>query len=159
MSTVGSNLCCSFLTFEKKKPLGEKGLYWLFAHLANLVEQDKISFDDQYKYAEDNLEYAYESVKNPINSDINAKSSWWRKEPNDPFQALATCYEILNALECGHDPILYESNLPVHMDGSCNGLQHYAALEHDPLGRFAVNLRSNVTSPQDVYSGVMQKVT
>lgn len=158
LSNVGSDLCRSFLTFEKKKPLGERGLFWLFVHLANLVGQDKISFEERYKYTEDHLEDIYASVKQPISSDIKDKSSWWRREPDDPFQALATCNEIVNALECGHDPTLYESSLPVHMDGSCNGLQHYAALGRDPKGGFAVNLCSNVTSPQDVYSGVMEKV-
>lgn len=30
--------------------------------------------------------------------------------------------------------------MPVHQDGSCNGLQHYAALGRDMTGGFAVNL-------------------
>jgi DNA-directed RNA polymerase len=32
------------------------------------------------------------------------------------------------------------SHLPVHQDGTCNGLQHYAALGGDRLGAEAVNL-------------------
>ena len=38
------------------------------------------------------------------------------------------------------DPARYVSHLPVHQDGSCNGLQHYAALGRDLSGGFAVNL-------------------
>jgi hypothetical protein len=38
------------------------------------------------------------------------------------------------------DPARYISHLPVHQDGSCNGLQHYAALGRDLTGGFAVNL-------------------
>lgn len=34
----------------------------------------------------------------------------------------------------------YVCHLPVHMDGSCNGLQHYAALGRDTEGAKAVNL-------------------
>jgi len=45
------------------------------------------------------------------------------------------------------------SSLPVHMDGSCNGLQHYAALGRDEAGGRAVNLLP-ADVPQDVYSGV-----
>lgn len=32
------------------------------------------------------------------------------------------------------------SKLPIHQDGSCNGLQHYAALGRDESGGRAVNL-------------------
>eukprot|EP00957_Ditylum_brightwellii_P006029 456829-Ditylum_brightwellii.AAC.1 len=43
------------------------------------------------------------------------------------------------------------------MDGSCNGLQHYAALGRDRVGGKAVNL-CNENEPQDVYIGVMEEV-
>ena len=43
------------------------------------------------------------------------------------------------------------------MDGSCNGLQHYAALGRDKVGGTAVNL-CPCDKPQDVYSGVMREV-
>ena len=43
------------------------------------------------------------------------------------------------------------------MDGSCNGLQHYAALGRDTVGGRAVNLLEG-DGPQDVYLGVMHEV-
>lgn len=49
------------------------------------------------------------------------------------------------------------STLPIHQDGSCNGLQHYAALGRDELGGKAVNLFPS-SSPQDVYSKVLEIV-
>ena len=49
------------------------------------------------------------------------------------------------------------STLPIHQDGSCNGLQHYAALGRDDLGGKAVNLFPS-NSPQDVYSKVLEIV-
>ena len=55
------------------------------------------------------------------------------------------------------DPTRYESRLPVHQDGSCNGLQHYAALGRDTLGAKQVNLLPS-DEPQDVYAGVMRLV-
>ncbi|KRX97937.1 DNA-directed RNA polymerase, mitochondrial [Trichinella pseudospiralis] len=42
-------------------------------------------------------------------------------------------------------------------DGSCNGLQHYAALGRDREGAFQVNLCPD-DRPQDVYSGVAELV-
>lgn len=43
-------------------------------------------------------------------------------------------------------------------DGSCNGLQHYAALGRDVIGATSVNLMP-CEEPQDVYSGVAQQVS
>ena len=74
----------------------------------------------------------------------------------DPFQGLATCIEIVKAIDSG-DPEAYECSLAVHMDGSCNGLQHYAALGRDLVGGKAVNL-CPAEEPQDVYVGVMHEV-
>lgn len=42
----------------------------------------------------------------------------------------------------------------MHVDGSCNGLQHYAALGLDVEGAVAVNL-IDAEVPQDVYSAVL----
>ncbi|KAL4451184.1 hypothetical protein ABPG77_009256 [Micractinium sp. CCAP 211/92] len=75
---------------------------------------------------------------------------WWKAE--NPFQFLATCFEIARANASG-DPAKYVSRLPVHQDGSCNGLQHYAALGRDLSGGFAVNLCPS-DKPQDVYTEI-----
>ena len=150
LSTVGSDLSRGLLTFSKKKPLGERGLYWLKVHLANLGGNDKISFDDRAKHTESNMDRIVAAVKDPFGED-----RWWMGL-DDPFQGLAACHEIVNAIESG-DPESFMSSLPVHMDGSCNGLQHYAALGRDALGGKSVNLVAADT-PQDVYSGVMHEV-
>ena len=47
--------------------------------------------------------------------------------------------EVRDALATG-DPATFVSRLPVQIDGSCNGLQHYAALGRDLDGGFSVNL-------------------
>jgi DNA-directed RNA polymerase, mitochondrial len=150
LSTVGSDLSRGLLTFSKKKPLGERGFYWLKVHLANLGGNDKISFDDRAKHTESNMDRIIAAVNDPFGED-----RWWM-ELDDPFQGLAVCNEIFNAIESG-DPETFMSSLPVHMDGSCNGLQHYAALGRDAFGGKAVNLVA-AAKPQDVYSGVMHEV-
>ena len=64
--------------------------------------------------------------------------------------------ELRNALK-SDDPEAYESSLPVHQDGTCNGLQHYAALGGDIRGAKQVNL--DVTDrPSDVYTFVAEMV-
>uniref|UniRef100_A0A2K5ZF09 DNA-directed RNA polymerase n=1 Tax=Mandrillus leucophaeus TaxID=9568 RepID=A0A2K5ZF09_MANLE len=80
---------------------------------------------------------------------------WWMGA-EEPWQTLACCMEVANAVRCS-DPAAYVSHLPVHQDGSCNGLQHYAALGRDSVGAASVNLEPSDV-PQDVYSGVAAQV-
>jgi DNA-directed RNA polymerase len=75
---------------------------------------------------------------------------------DDPWQCLATCMELRAALE-SDDPHSYMSSLPVHQDGTCNGLQHYAALGGDVKGAAQVNL-SVTDRPSDVYTYVANMV-
>jgi DNA-directed RNA polymerase len=138
------------LTFAEPKPLGKRGLYWLKVHLANFAGKDKQSFDERAQFADDNIHKIRECVDNPF-----AEDPWWMAL-EDPFQGLATCYEIIRAIDSGN-PETYMCSLPVHMDGSCNGLQHYAALGRDTVGGKAVNLLEG-DGPEDVYVGVMHEV-
>lgn len=65
-------------------------------------------------------------------------SMFWR-DAESPFQFLGAAMELVDALE-SPNPELFESFIPVHQDGSCNGLQHYAALGRDAFGGSQVNL-------------------
>lgn len=49
------------------------------------------------------------------------------------------------------------STLPVALDGSCNGLQHFSAMLRDPIGGRAVNLLPS-DSPNDIYKTVCDRV-
>jgi DNA-directed RNA polymerase len=81
---------------------------------------------------------------------------WWA-ESDEPWQTLACCIEIARAVKSG-DPENYICHFPVHQDGSCNGLQHYAALGRDKAGAESVNLKP-AACPQDVYSCVAALVS
>ena len=61
--------------------------------------------------------------------------------------------EIRDALNHPQDPENFISHIPVHQDGSCNGLQHYAALGRDEYGGTYVNVVPG-EAPQDVYSEI-----
>lgn len=150
LSIVGSDLCRALLMFANPKPLRKNGLYWLKVHLANLAGADKMSFDGRAQFADTNMDNIRATVNDPF-----GENDWWRKF-DDPFQGLATCHEIVRAIDSG-DPENYMCSLPVHMDGSCNGLQHYAALGRDRSGGKSVNL-CVADKPQDVYIGVMHEV-
>ena len=150
LNHLGSDICRGLLSFARTRPLGERGLHWLKVHLSNLMGNDKCSFDERREYTEAALDEVFDSADNPLHG-----KRWWLGA-DSPWQALAACKELAAALR-SPDPHLFESSLPVHQDGSCNGLQHYAALGRDLEGGTAVNLiKADV--PGDVYSRIKDKV-
>lgn len=150
LNHIGDDLSRGLMLFAEVRPLGASGLRWLKIHLANLYGFDKGSFDERMKFVQDNLEEIFDSAERPLEG-----NRWWTKA-DDPWQCLATCKELTKALK-SEDPEAYESCLPVHQDGTCNGLQHYAALGGDVNGAKQVNL--DVTDrPADVYTHVADMV-
>ncbi|XP_024277109.1 DNA-directed RNA polymerase, mitochondrial [Oncorhynchus tshawytscha] len=148
---LGSDVTRAVLVFAEGKPLGPGGLEWLKIHLVNLTGLKKrSSLAGRLEYANSIMDDILDSADNPL---IGKK--WWQNA-DEPWQTLACCMEIANAVR-SPDPTHFISHFPVHQDGSCNGLQHYAALGRDVIGATSVNLIP-CEVPQDVYSGVAQQV-
>ncbi len=150
LNHLAADNCRGLLLFQRGKPLGSRGLYWLKVHLANVFGYDKISFAERESFAMEHLADVYDSATNPL------KGRRWWLQAEDPWQCLATCIELKNALD-SPDPTSFVSHLPVHQDGTCNGLQHYAALGGDNWGAKHVNLMPG-DRPADVYSAVAKLV-
>ncbi|ODN96443.1 DNA-directed RNA polymerase, mitochondrial [Cryptococcus wingfieldii CBS 7118] len=150
LSPVGDDLCRGLLTFGTRKPLGTTGLRWLQIHLANVYGYDKASFEERAQFAQAHHADIFDSADNPLGG-----NRWWLNA-EDPWQCLATCFELTSALRSPH-PEAFESSLPVHQDGTCNGMQHYAALGGDVQGAKAVNLEAG-DRPADIYTGVVDIV-
>ena len=145
LNPQGDDLSKSLLMFAKGKPLGETGGYWLAVHIAGLFGVDKVSFDERVEWVQDNTEAIMDSAMNPIEGD-----RFW-EHADKPWSALAACYEWLGFMIQGNG---YVSHLPIAMDGSCNGLQHFSAMLRDEVGGTAVNLVPG-KKPADVYTEVM----
>ncbi|KAG2523190.1 hypothetical protein JM16_005429 [Phytophthora kernoviae] len=152
LNHLGSDLSRSLLIFRDREPLGERGLHWMKIHLANVFGVDKCSFDERVEFAETHLDKVVASANNPLS---DGDCAWW-KSADYPFLALGVCFELKRAIE-SPDPTKYMSNIPIHQDGSCNGLQHYAALGRDLTGGSQVNLVP-APRPSDVYMGVATQV-
>ncbi|CCC69362.1 hypothetical protein NCAS_0C03720 [Naumovozyma castellii] len=148
---LGNDLSRGLLIFWKGKKLGPHGLVWLKIHLSNLYGMDKAPFDERVRFVEDHLQEIKESAENPLTT-----GKWW-KDADKPWQCLATCIELTEALKLDN-PEEFISHQPVHQDGTCNGLQHYAALGGDVEGAEQVNLIPH-DRPQDVYAHVARLVT
>ncbi|KAI6030315.1 hypothetical protein EDC04DRAFT_2572269 [Pisolithus marmoratus] len=150
LNHIGDDLSRGLLKFAEAKPLGERGLRWLKIHLANLYGYDKGSFDERVAFVMNHLDDIYDSAERPLEG-----RRWWTTA-GDPWQCLSTCMELRAALE-SEDPEGYMSTLPIHQDGTCNGLQHYAALGGDREGAAQVNLAAT-DRPSDVYTYVANMV-
>nr|XP_020757076.1 DNA-directed RNA polymerase, mitochondrial [Odocoileus virginianus texanus] len=148
---LGSDLARALLEFAQGRPLGPNGLDWLKIHLVNLTGfKKRESLQARRDYADAVMEDILDSAERPMTG-----RKWWM-EADEPWQALACCMEIAQVVH-SPDPTTYISHFPVHQDGSCNGLQHYAALGRDSTGAASVNL-SPSDLPQDVYSEVAAQV-
>ncbi|KAJ4833082.1 DNA-directed RNA polymerase 2, chloroplastic/mitochondrial [Turnera subulata] len=152
LNHLGSDLCRGILEFAEGRPLGKTGLRWLKIHLANLFAGgvDKLSYEGRMAFTENHLDDIFDSADQPLEG-----KRWWL-QAEDPFQCLAVCIHLAEALR-SPSPETCISHIPIHQDGSCNGLQHYAALGRDKLGAAAVNLVAG-EKPADVYSGIAARV-
>ncbi|CAM9011683.1 hypothetical protein WICANDRAFT_92613 [Wickerhamomyces anomalus NRRL Y-366-8] len=148
---MGNDLSRGLLIFWKGKELGDEGLRWLKIHLSNLFGIDKAPLEERVAFADENLENIKKTAEDPM-----ANKEFWTKA-DKPWQALATIYDLADAYKL-EDPTKHISHQPVHQDGTCNGLQHYAALGGDVEGATQVNLVP-ADRPQDVYTHVAGLVT
>lgn len=137
------------LEFSEGKPLGQRGYDWLRVRLANCFGVDKVSFADRIRWANEHGSDIHNAGVDPL------RYKWWAKA-DDPWQALATCIELCEAWASG-DVETYVSHLPVQKDGSCNGLQHFAAMCLDPVAGATVNLIPSDT-PHDIYEQIARLV-
>ncbi|QPG73327.1 hypothetical protein FOA43_000637 [Brettanomyces nanus] len=147
---LGNDLSRGLLSFWVGKKLGEDGLRWLKIHLCNLMGNDKVSLDDRVMFTEDHLDDILDSVNDPLGG-----RRWWM-QADDPWQLLASAFELTEAMKLP-DPTQFVSHQPVHQDGTCNGLQHYAALGGDIEGARHVNLIP-ADKPSDIYTRVSKIV-
>ncbi|KAH0562464.1 hypothetical protein GP486_002846 [Trichoglossum hirsutum] len=150
LNHMGADNCRGLLMFAEGKELGAAGLNWLKVHVANVFGYDKASFKERAEFSTEHLADIYDSAINPL-----IGKRWWLKA-EDPWQCLAACIELKNALD-SPQPTRFKSHLAIHQDGTCNGLQHYAALGGDMWGARQVNLEPG-ERPADIYTAIADLV-
>jgi DNA-directed RNA polymerase, mitochondrial len=156
LSPQGADLEKALLTFADKRPMGRDGGRWLAVHMMNSLDEtpggtkvSTMTLDERMQWVLDNEELVLQAGRDPW-ADL-----WWA-EAGDPLQFYAACAEWARWAAAGYSED-HLSGLPVAMDGSCNGLQHFAAMFRDEVGARAVNVSPGST-PQDVYLRVANTV-
>lgn len=145
LNYIQTDLQRSLLMFHQKKALGADGLKWLKLYCINLTKlKSSESLDDRIKYADQCMDDILDSADNPLTGRL-----WWLNSVK-PFLTLACCMEIADAIR-SPDASKFLSGIPIHQDGSCNGLQHYAGLSRNRGLAENVNL-SCKEKPQDIYT-------
>ena len=123
-------------------PTSDEAVRWLLIHTASVYGHDKWTFADRVTWARDHMKKIVTTGMDPMGDD------WWH-QADKPWQFLAAC------VAWAYPDVA--ARLPIQMDGSCNGLQHYAALGRDEDGARSVNL-FDCEVPADVYTHVLVRV-
>lgn len=149
LNPQGNDLAKGLLTFAHGKPIGDTtGPGWLAIHGANVYGIDKVSLDDRIAWVDDHQEAILACAADPL-----GETMW--QDADSPWQFLAFCFEWAGYEQAGSS---FVSSLPVALDGSCNGIQHFSAMLRDPVGGEAVNLVPG-EKPADIYQRVADRTT
>jgi DNA-directed RNA polymerase len=143
----GTDLSKGLLHFAEGKPVDDKSIRWLQIHGANMFGYDKENYEKRITWTKDRTNEIKSYAQNPL------QNRGWT-EADKPFQFLAFCFEYSDYLT---NPSDFRTHIPIQLDGTCNGLQHYSALLRDLKGGTAVNL-VNGEKPSDIYAKVAERL-
>jgi DNA-directed RNA polymerase len=148
LSPQGAPYAKAMLQFAEGLPIENREQEsWLAVHGANSYGFDKASLEERHNWVLDHTPEIISSAADPF------MNRFWLTA-DDPWQFLAFCFEWQGLSNEGYG---YLSSLPIGLDGSNNGLQHFSALLRDPVGAKATNLIPS-DQPQDIYQVVADKV-
>lgn len=169
----GNDLGRSLLKFSEKIRLGRNGYSWLCNQLATLrisrtrteSEQWVVGHRDKIK---DLAAYIRANIlSHKLNSDAVRQHLLAIEEflggfgediKGKEFLFIATCLEIARYwewIDSGKSGEEFESDLPVSIDGSCNGFQHIASLtRNSTLAKQTNVFKSDQDRPSDFYQHI-----
>ena len=147
LTPQGTDQSKSLIQFSKGEKLYDQdGIKWFCVNGANKFGYDKATYADRVTWVSDNRDQILRTADNPTQ-----ERGWW-SSADKPYQFLAWVFEAAEMLQMA-DPTEFVSRLPVGLDGSCNGLQHFSAMLSDEVGGASVNLLPS-DLPSDIYQDV-----
>ena len=138
--------------FARGKKLSADSEGWLYIHLANTGDFGKISkksLNERIGWVEDNHDKIIS-----VAEDYKSTFDYW-STADKPFQFLAACLEYKKLKDQGLDK--YVCHMPISLDGTNSGVQHYAAALRSKEDGHMVNLVPDEKC-QDVYQVVADEV-
>lgn len=146
LNNQGSDWQRSILKFADGKKVDDDGMFWLMVHGANMWGLDKVAYGKRIQFVQDNSNAILKVGRDPLSD------NFWTSA-DKPWAFLAFCIEYAAV----HDDPGYLSGLPIHIDGSNNGLQIFSLLLRDPVGATATNCVP-LDEPEDIYQRVADLV-
>jgi DNA-dependent RNA polymerase-like protein len=162
--------------FAQEHPIGERGFWWLKVAIANCYDEDKLvrrlPFEERVSWTEQNLEKVLAIAADPWSGlvwredgtysvigrrSISTVQHPWLSKAADPIRFVAHAIELAAALALER-PEDFKTSLPIALDASNSGAQHYSMLARDRKGAKLTNLLAN-DAPQDLYGEVLDTVT
>lgn len=153
LTPQGTDFCKATFQFANGALLGKTGFKALCLHTANMFGMDKVSINKRVAWVQNNWSQLM-SIVDHVDLVEKFKGA-------NVFQALVAAKELqrVKVHADDHPDCTYEnfmSHLVCHQDGTCNGLQHMAAITKNRQTAVTVNCvaSSHDDSPADVY-GIM----
>lgn len=146
LSPQGTDFCKAAFQFTNYRKLGKNGFKALCIHTANQLGMDKEPLNVRISNV---MSLIPELLSIEDHVDVKTKFPSANK-----FQALVAIKELQryhsSKIEDGE---LFESNLVCHQDGTCNGLQHMAAITRNRQTAITVNCVASTwdDAPTDIY--------
>lgn len=149
ISPQGSDMQKALIRFAEGKPLSTPAAeQWFYINGANKFGFDKAPLAERAAWWQDKEELLIAMGTAPEDN-----LGWL--DADNPVQFLAWCMEFAAFRK---DPANFVSHLPVGLDGSCSGLQHFSAMLRDEVGGRATNLL-DLPDMQDIYGKVAEAAT
>lgn len=139
----------SLLLFAEGKPIATaEEASWLYIHGANMYGHSKLTWQARTDWVKQHHDQIMVAGADPWRNAV-----FWTGAA-DPWQFLSFCRTYQQFKQHGYG---YVCCLPVVLDCTCSGIQHYSALLRcEEMGKL-VNLASS-EKPQDIYSVVLNEV-
>lgn len=152
LNPQGPDYIKAMLEFAEPKPIedGSEAHAWVMVAAANAYGEDKLSLQGRIDWAEQNAEMILS-----VGSDPMADFRWM--DADEPFCFLRCALELHAVWKAGQEGRVHQSFMPVAVDATCSGIQHFSAMLRDEVGGEAVNLRTS-DQRQDVYQRVADLV-
>lgn len=147
LSPQSSDFDRGLIMFANTMKQTKEGLYYQKIYLANLFGIDKVSFDERVAWVDEHWDIFEEISKDPYSNYFWVDDA---VKKNKSFQRLATIIDITRK-----DGL---TQVPIHMDGKCNGGQHWSAIRRDPQIAKLTNVLPS-DKPEDLYQYVADRVT
>lgn len=145
LTPQGDDLAKGLLEFVRPVERTNAGDFWRMVNLANTADVGGISkapFTDRWTWADASHDLIEATARDPLGD-----RRWTAVDA--PWQFLAACCDFMDGRSV--------SRLPMALDGSCSGMQHYSLLTRDPVGAKATNCTPSEV-PQDLYREVAGRV-